>query len=287
MDLNISVNTKKMAVIGDPVAHSMSPFMHNHMIEELRLDAVYFPFHVKYEETGKFCEAARLLGLSGFNATMPHKQNMLELVDELDPEAAEYGSVNTVKVRDGKLTGYNTDVRGLMMAFKDNGVDLNGASVMIIGAGGVAAALTKGLAKESVKKVTVLNRTLPKALAVCEGLSYATPLEQTHENMTVAAADADVIVNCTSLGMAETGDDFADLSFLDETSALLCDLIYNPWETNFLAYGRERGLKTMNGMSMLLYQGILAFEIFMDVKLDCKAEHDRLIPLCEAEMKNK
>lgn len=152
MDVNISVNTKKMAVIGDPVAHSMSPFMHNHMIEELGLDAVYFPFHVKYEETGKFCEAARLLGLSGFNATMPHKQNMLELVDELDPEAAEYGSVNTIKVRNGKLTGYNTDVRGLMMAFKDYGVDLKDAKIMIIGAGGVAAALTKGLAKESVQK---------------------------------------------------------------------------------------------------------------------------------------
>lgn len=287
MDVNISVNTKKMAVIGDPVAHSMSPFMHNHMIEELGLDAVYFPFHVKFEETGEFCKAARLLGLSGFNATMPHKQNMLKLVDELDPEAAEYGSVNTIKVRDGKLTGYNTDVRGLMMAFKDNGVDLNGASVMIIGAGGVAGALTKGLAKESVKKVTVLNRTLPKALAICEGLSYAEAFEQTNENMKKAASDADVIVNCTSLGMAETGDDFADLSFLDETSALLCDLIYNPWETNFLAYGRKRGLKTMNGMSMLLYQGILAFEIFMDVELDCKAEHDRLLPMCEAEMKKK
>lgn len=287
MDVNISVNTKKMAVIGDPVAHSISPFMHNNIIEKCGLDATYFPFHVKFEETGQFCEAARLLGLSGFNATMPHKQNLLSLVDELDPEAAEFGAVNTVKIRDGKLTGYNTDVRGLMMAFKDNGVDLNGASVMIIGAGGVAGALTRGLSKESVKHVTVLNRTLPKALDVCESLPYADAMEQTYENMKKAAAYADVIVNCTSLGMAETDTDFDDLSFLDKSSALLCDLNYNPWETSFLAYGRKRGLTTMNGMSMLIYQGVLAFEIFMDIELDCKKEHDRLLPLCEAELKKK
>lgn len=287
MDINISVATRKMAVIGDPIAHSMSPFMHNNMIETHGLDAAYFPFHVKFEETGQFCEAARLMQLSGFNATMPHKQNLLKLVDELDPEAEEFGAVNTVKIRNGKLTGYNTDVRGLMMAFRDNGIDLNGASVMIIGAGGVAGALTKGLPKDGVKKVTVLNRTLPRALELCEDLPYATPLEQTHENMLAAAADADVIVNCTSLGMAETNTDFDDLSFLDNSKALLCDLNYNPWETSFLAYGRERGLKTMNGMSMLIYQGVLAFEIFMDIKLDCKAEHDRLLPLCEAAMHNK
>lgn len=283
--MKISVNTKKMAVIGDPIAHSLSPFMHNHVIEANGYDAVYFPFHVKLEETEAFCNAARLMGFSGFNATMPHKQNLLNLVDEIDPEAAEYGAINTVKIRDGKLTGYNTDVRGLLMAFKDRGVTLKSAEVMIIGAGGVAGALVKGLGHESVKKVTILNRTLSKAEALCEGLDYAFAKEQTPENMRAAAAAADVIVNCTSLGMAETGSDFSDLSFLDDTKALLCDLIYNPWETKFLAYGRSRGLDTMNGMSMLIYQGLLAFEIFMDTTLDCRAEHERLLPLCEAELK--
>lgn len=285
--MDISVNTKKMAVIGDPIAHSLSPFLHNNVIAANALDAVYFPFHVRYEDTESFCDAARIMGFSGFNATMPHKQNLLTLVDELDPEAEEYGAVNTVKVRDGKLTGYNTDVRGLMMAFRDRGIKLEGADIMIIGAGGVAGSLIKGLGKESVKKVTVLNRTLSKAEALCEGLAYAYAAEQTPENMKAAAGAADVIVNCTSLGMAETGSDFNDLSFLDETRALICDLIYNPWETSFLAYGRRRGLETMNGMSMLIYQGLLAFEIFMDVKLDCNKEHERLLPLCQAEMQKR
>ena len=282
--MNISVNTKKMAVIGDPIAHSMSPFMHNSIIEAHGFDAVYFPFRVKLEETEDFCRAARIMDLSGFNATMPHKQNLLTLVDRLDSEAEEYGAVNTVKVRDGVLTGYNTDVRGLMMAFRDRGVRLEGARIMIIGAGGVAGSLIKGLGKEGVRDVTVLNRTLSKAQALCQGRDYARALEQTAENMKAAAGAAEVIVNCTSLGMAETGSDFTDLSFLDDTKALLCDLIYNPWETSFLAYGRSRGLETMNGMSMLIYQGLLAFEIFMDEKLDCRAEHSRLLPLCREKM---
>jgi shikimate dehydrogenase len=284
MNINISADTKKMAVIGDPIEHSLSPFLHNNIIENHGFDAAYFPFHVKYDETAQFCEAAKLLKLSGFNATMPHKQNLLSLVDETDPEAAEYGSINTVKITDGRLKGYNTDVRGLMMAFKDRGVKLAGADIMIIGAGGVAGSLIRGLGKEHVSKVTVLNRTLSKAETLCEGLDYAYAVEQTAENMKNAALKADVIVNCTSLGMANTGNDFKDLSFIDDSSALLCDLIYNPWETKFLSYGRSRGLETMNGMSMLIYQGLLAFEIFMDTELDCRKEHDRLLPLCEIRL---
>lgn len=284
--MKISVNTKKMAVIGDPIGHSMSPFMHNTIIESNGFDAVYFPFLIREGEVGDFCKAAKTMGFSGFNATMPHKQILLDLVDEIDPEAQDYASINTVKVtEDGRLIGYNTDIRGLLMAFADRGVKLSGANIMIIGAGGVAGALVKGCGKVGAESVTMLNRTYEKAVKLCDGLSYATAMEQTPENMRKVAAGADVIVNCTSLGMHGVGSDFADLSFLDGTGALLCDLIYNPWETKFLAYGRARGLDTMNGMDMLIYQGLLAFEIFMDVKLDFKAEHERLLPLCEAKLK--
>ncbi len=286
--MNISINTKKMAVIGDPIGHSMSPFMHNNIIEVNGLDGIYLPLQIKEGEVGQFCQAAKTLGFSGFNATMPHKQVLLELVDKIDPEAQEYGAINTVKItEDGRLIGYNTDVRGLLMALSDRGVKLEGAHIMIIGAGGVAAALVKGCGREKVAKVTVLNRTFSKAQALCEGLDYVVAIEQTIENMYKVAEEADVIVNCTSLGMEGMKEDFTDLSFLDGTDALLCDLIYNPWETKFLAYGRARGLETMNGMGMLIYQGLLAFEKFMDVKLDCKSEHKRLLPLCREKLKEK
>lgn len=273
--------TKLMAVIGDPIGHSLSPFLHSQIIREAGLDAVYLPFLVKAGETGKFTEAARLLKLAGFNATMPHKNALTDLVDELDPEAESYGSVNTVKVLpDGRLRGYNTDVRGLFMAFERHGVKVKDSRIMIIGAGGVAGALIRGCAEAGAASVTMVNRTFEKAAALCGSVPVAKALEWTGENMSRAAAEADVIVNCTSLGMSGTGMDFEDLSFLDDSRALICDLIYNPWETRFLKHAASLGLRTMNGMDMLIYQGLLAFEIFMDVSLDLHSERDRLLPLC-------
>lgn len=277
--------TKLMAVIGDPIGHSLSPFLHSQIIREAGLDAVYLPFLVKAGETGKFTEAARLLKLAGFNATMPHKNALVDLVDELDPEAESYGSVNTVKVLpDGRLRGYNTDVRGLFMAFERHGVKVKDSRIMIIGAGGVAGALIRGCAEAGAASVTMVNRTFEKAAALCGSVPVAKALEWTGENMSRAAAEADVIVNCTSLGMSGTGMDFEDLSFLDDSRALICDLIYNPWETRFLKHAASLGLRTMNGMDMLIYQGLLAFEIFMDVSLDLHRERDRLLPLCRERL---
>ena len=278
--MNIDINTKMMAVIGDPIGHSLSPLMHNTIIEANGFNAVYLPFHVKSDELREYVDSMRTLKFAGFNATMPHKQALLSLVDEIDEEARRYQSVNTVKIRNGKLTGYNTDVRGLFQAFSDRGAVLEGSRVMIIGAGGVAGSLIKGAAGQKIGHITVLNRTKEKAENLCRGLDYAEAVAQTSENMKEAAGKADIIINCTSLGMSGTASDFTDLSFLDNTSALLCDLIYNPWETKFLAYGRKLGLDTMNGMSMLIYQGLLAFEIFMDVKLDYAEEYDRVYSVC-------
>ena len=138
-----------------------------------------------------------------------------------------------------------------------------------------------------MERITILNRTQARAEKLCEGLEYAFAVAQTPENMKDAAKDADVIINCTSLGMYGTDADFTDLSFLDGTAALLCDLIYNPWETKFLAYGRQRGLETMNGMAMLIYQGLLAFEIFMDVRLNYAEEYSRIYPLCRDRLIKK
>lgn len=283
--MEINTDTKIMAVIGDPIDHSVSPFMHNHIIDANGFNAVYFPFRVRTEENlQKFVRAAKILGFAGFNVTMPHKQTIIPLLDEIDAEAESYHSVNTVKLRDGKLWGYNTDVRGLLKAFEGRGVSVEGRSMMIIGAGGVAGSLVKGAGAAGVSSVTMLNRTFEKAEKLCRGLDYARAVEQTPENMRAAAGSADIIVNCTSLGMAGMEADFDDLSFLDGTEAFLCDLIYNPWETSFLRRGRELGLSTMNGMDMLIYQGLVAFEIFTGEKLDFREEYDRLFALCQRRL---
>ena len=287
----LSTNTKLMAVIGDPIDHSLSPFLHSQVVANGAFDAVYAPFRVRAEELGDFCRAARTLRVAGFNATMPHKQALLDLVDEVDKEAALYGAINTVKCDENRrLIGYNTDVRGLFMALERSGAELGGARIVIIGAGGVAGSLVHGCESADVASVAVLNRTYDKAVQLCDGVEGASALEMTRENLCEAAHAADIIVNCTSLGMCGVDSDFDDLSFLDNTKALICDLIYNPWETRLLHYAKDQGLKTMNGIDMLIYQGLLAFEILMDVELDCHAEHDRILPLCKDYMdrlKNK
>ena len=192
----LSTNTKLMAVIGDPIDHSLSPFLHSQVVDHGAFDAVYAPFRVRVDELEDFCRAARTLRVAGFNATMPHKQALLQLVDEVDEEAASYGAINTVKCdEDCRLIGYNTDVRGCDAA--------------------------------GVTDVAVLNRTHEKAVQLCDGVKCASALEMTKLNLCKAAHAADIIINCTSLGMSGTGSDFDDFSFLDDTRALICDLIYN------------------------------------------------------------
>ncbi len=275
-----STETMKMAVVGDPIEHSLSPFMHGTLISDHHLNGVYLPFRVADEETSQFLDMAKYLKFSGFNATMPHKLHLLDLVDELDAEAEYCGAVNTVRIRDGVARGYNTDVRGLQMALEKHNVAVEGAKIMMIGAGGVAGALLRGLSRQGAESVTVLNRTKEKAEKICRDVRSADPAPLTPEMLCRYAETADLILNCTPLGMSGVQGNFDDLSFLDHTEAFVCDLIYNPWETRLLAEARKRSLSCMNGLDMLIYQGLLSFMIFTDTSLDLHKEHERLYALC-------
>lgn len=280
--MDITSETRKMAVIGDPIRHSMSPFIHNEIIREHDMDALYMSFQIRSDDLKQFCEAMTMLDFSGFNVTLPHKRAIMECVDETDVDAETFGAVNTVKVlRDGRLKGYNTDVAGMLMALAGKGIVPEGKSIMIIGAGGAAGALVKGFDAAGAASIRMINRTLEKAVSICEGVPSAEALEWSSKNMKKAADESDLIINCTSLGLSGMSQDFEDLTFLDRTNAFVCDLVYDPWETRFLAYARARGLDTMNGMDMLIYQGLIAFQIFMDVELDRQAEYERLLPICE------
>lgn len=279
-----STKTLKMAVMGDPIDHSLSPFMHGAIIEKHGYDALYIPVRVAPDETERFVEAAAYLGFCGFNATMPHKIRLLDYVDELDEKASLYRSVNTVRIRDGVLTGSNTDVDGLMAALHRQGIRLVGLNVMMIGAGGVAGALIRGFSAAGAASVTVLNRTLSAAEKAVSGIRGASALELTQEHLSETAASSDLIINCTPLGMAGVEDDFRDLSFLDDTGAFVVDLIYNPWQTAFLRYAEARGLQTMNGLPMLIHQGLLSFQFFTDLELDIDAEYEYLYRLCRERL---
>jgi shikimate dehydrogenase len=270
MQVELKNTTKKLCVIGDPVLHSKSPVIQNAIISALGLDYIYLCQPVPRGQAGRWLECASFAGYAGFNATMPHKEELVPLMDELDDTARLCGAVNTVCIREGKYYGFNTDGGGFLRALADLGVEPAGKRVTLLGSGGAAKAVAAALAGAGAQ-VTVCNRTVSKAEDLCRmDPAHLTPADFQTETLTRLAADSQLLVNCTSLGMAGGGGDFAGLSFVDAlpAGAAVCDAIYAPPETALLRRAREGGRPTMNGMGMLLHQAILALEHFTGETLD-------------------
>lgn len=270
MKVELTNTAKKLCVIGDPIVHSKSPLIQNAMISALGLDYIYLCQKVPRGETERWLRCADFSGYAGFNATMPHKAALALLMDELDPLASACGAVNTVCIKDGKYYGYNTDGAGFLRALLDLGVDAAGKRALLLGAGGAAKAVAAALAGAGAH-VTVANRTVEKAEGICEiDPARMVPAGLEKEELCRLAKESEILVNCTSLGMAGTGTDFDDLSFVEALpeGAAVCDAIYAPAETSLLKKAREKGHPAMNGMGMLLHQAILALEYFTGESLD-------------------
>lgn len=268
-------HTLHLAVIGDPIAHSKSPAIHSAVMEELRLPYRYSSYRVKKGELPQFLELVKKEHIDGFNITMPHKTDIIPFLDEIDREAQRYQSVNTVKVENGRLYGYSTDADGYAASLRDAGFPLQGKRVVFLGAGGVVNTLARKAAYEGAANVAILNRTEAKAKEICALISAETDVpvssaDMSPESLCRYAKSADILINATPLGMHGIAQNFADLSFVRELreGAFVSDLIYNPAETLLLKTARERGLATLNGLGMLLYQAFLADEIYTGINFD-------------------
>ena len=262
---------RKLCVIGDPIEHSKSPLIQNAMIRAAGLDYVYDARRVAGSETAQWLEQAQAEGYVGFNATMPHKENLVSLVDELSADAKLFRSVNTVCIRDGRVCGHNTDGEGFLRALLEADMGPDGKNVLVLGAGGAAKAVVSKLLQGGAAKVTVANRTVERAAALCAQLGEgAAPCDLERDTLCRQAAQSRLVVNCTSLGMTGTAGDFEDLSFLQElkADAGVFDLIYSPARTKLLQTAEGLGHKTANGLGMLVWQGVLALEHFTNTKLD-------------------
>ncbi len=269
MNKSISGKTKVTGLFGYPVEHSFSPAMHNAAFSQLGLDYVYVPFSVEPEQLPKAVAGIRGMNLTGVNVTIPHKTAVMELLDELTPEARLIGAVNTIVNREGRLTGYNTDAPGFVAALrKEGGVDPAGKRVIITGAGGAARAVAIQLALEGAERITFsspvpqeitpLKKTITSAAA-----TSVTEAAWDETAISLAAAESDLIINATPLGMHPNINDMPPLRLSEiPEGVLVCDLIYNPGETMLLKKAKEHGLPVMNGMGMLLYQGVIAFELW-------------------------
>lgn len=263
----------QLFVIGDPIAHSKSPLLQNAMLQELGLAETwsYGARQVRGEEIATWLAQAKAGICRGFNATMPHKEHLARLVDQLSPGAAACRSVNTVCIREGRALGFSTDGPGFVQSLTDAQMDPQGGRVVLLGAGGAAKAVALQLAGLDVEEITVCNRNLERAQALCSHApDKLKPASLNRRGLEEALARCSLLVNCTPLGMAGTGRQFEDLSFLQALPAqgAVCDLVYSPAETMLLARARAEGHRTLNGLGMLLYQGIFALEHFLDQKLD-------------------
>lgn len=263
----------KLQVIGDPVLHSKSPVLHGAMLRELGLDIPYDAHVVRRGELPEYLAWARDNGVTGFNATMPHKEDLIPLLDGIDPAARTIGAVNTVCLRDGNWVGFNTDGAGAVAALRDGlGLDPSGLTVTLLGAGGAAKAVALALADAGAERIFVCNRTLPRAEELCahDPAGRLSPNGFDPDTLSRCAARSRLLVNCTNLGMAGCPNQFEGFSFLDALppDAGVFDLIYHPAETELLTQARRRGLPALNGLPMLVNQAVLALEHFLNRPLN-------------------
>jgi len=255
-------------VIGWPVTHSRSPRLHGFWLRELGIDGAYVPLAVPPERLAAALKGLAALGFRGANVTVPHKTDALELCDSLDPAARAIGAVNTVVVgADGTLAGSNTDAMGFLANLRqESGFSPDGKRTVVLGAGGAARAVAWALADAGAGAVSVVNRTLSRAEALA--MDFGGPL--TARPWTALAellADADLLVNTTSLGMQGAPPLEVDLTPLG-AHAVVNDIVYTPLETQLLRQARDRGLTAVDGLGMLLHQAVPGFESWFGIKPD-------------------
>jgi shikimate dehydrogenase len=259
-------------ILGWPVEHSRSPAMQNAAFRARGLEASYVCFSVHPDDVADAVRGIKALGVRGANVTVPHKEEVLRWLDDVTPQARAIGAVNTIVREIDRLVGYNTDAPGLARALDEAGVQVDGARTAVIGAGGAARASAVGLAGSGARSILIAARRLEQAeqlkrdLAPVCGPCELYTAELTREALTGYLRETTLLVQSTSATLAGSPDaaGFAAQLAIEALprEAAVVDLVYKPRETSVLARAKERGLKTVDGMGMLLYQGALAFELW-------------------------
>lgn len=268
----MSQETRLTCLLGSPVSHSISPAMHNMSFKELGINAKYLAFDVDIAALPAKVEELKKEDVLGFNLTMPDKQAMCGLCDELSDAARISGSVNTVYNDKGRLIGHTTDGIGFMKACEDAGFKTIGENMVLLGAGGAACSILVQAALDGVKEINVFNRrgkSWDHISGIIDTLRKETgcviTLETYHDPEVLRGRiqKASLLVNASSVGMEPHPDEslIEDKSFFHE-GLCVYDIIYNPLETKLMKLAKEAGLKTANGKLMLLYQGAAAFKIW-------------------------
>ncbi len=279
LDTRVGGKTKLTGLIGNPIEHTVSPVLQNSLFSMTGIDGIYIPIKVPQGKLGDAVRGLQASGFTGFNVTIPYKEEVLQFLDEISDEAVLLGAANTIRISGDKLYGYNTDGDGFLRAFREqteSGFD--GKQVCILGAGGTARALSAKIATAGADRITVINRTPERAQelslnvnSVLEARGFGRITEPAGLDSWEAlkALEAcDIIINTTSAGMYPRVDNSPlkeDFRFKSEQ--IVYDVIYNPAETKLLKLAKKFGCRTANGAGMLFHQGVRAYELWMDIDI--------------------
>lgn len=272
MAIEITGHTGLTGLLGSPVAHSISPAMHNEAFRQLNLDYVYLCFDVNTNELPEAVEGLKMMKVRGFNLTMPNKNLMTTLCDKLSPASEISGAVNTVVNDSGILTGHTTDGKGFMLALADKGYDIIGKKMTLFGAGGVATAMLVQAALDGVREISVFSihdQFYERAQNIVNQLNERTDCKvrlfdfDDDAVLRKEIGESAIIANGTSVGMTPKTDSciLKDSSYFHKDQ-IVFDAIYNPEETKLLTLAKEQGCAVCNGLYMLLYQGAEAFKLW-------------------------
>lgn len=268
----ITGKSQLICLLGSPVAHSISPLMHNEAFRLLNLDYAYLCFEAKENTMEEAIKSLKFLNARGFNCTMPVKIKAYELADELSPAASLMGAVNTVVIENGRLIGHNTDGIGYVSAVKEAGFDLTGKKMTLLGGGGAATAVAVQSALDGASEIAIFNRkgrSWDRAQKLTDKLNARTNCRVSLYDLAditqlkIQLADSYLLTNGTSVGMAPdiNASPVPDSSLLHE-DLIVSDVIYNPRRTKLMADAQSRGCRAFNGLYMLLYQGAAAFKLW-------------------------
>ena len=273
--------TKRLGIIGYPIDHSISPIFQQAALDYIGIDAIYEKWEVTPEKVGDFVNQLRAPDSLGINVTLPYNRAVIPFLDEVDEWATSAGAVNTIVNQGGHLSGHNTDGPGFLQALlNETGYDPKGTSALILGAGGAARGILLALVRGGVESIVIANRTLERAGELSR-LSYdngvaSEAISISGDALNEAANSADLIVNCTSLGMSHGPDELGSPMSAAQipATAIVNDLVYTPMLTPMLKEAAEAGATALGGLHMLIYQGVLSFKMWtgqdppVDVMLD-------------------
>ena len=271
---------KRFVVIGNPVAHSLSPLLHENVFKQLGIDADYNAIQCTEKQFPKIIERLRSGQLNGINITLPLKQSVIPYLDMLSGHARAIGAVNCISVKNGKLLGYNTDWIGFQKALENAKIQVDGTTCIIVGAGGAARSVVYALGMNNVKKFIIINRKIKRAEDLKQQILSIFPdvkidIGKWCELDSKVLYQA-LIVNCTSVGMEPNVDDFSVPDKYLLPSQTIVDIIYSPFRTKLYLVGQSIGAKTLSGLPMLIHQALASLDIWFSEPISEKVQIDEL-----------